>query len=179
MKKKYFIIINSIIIFFLAFISHFVYEYLKSDMTSIFFPVNESIWEHMKLLFTPFLIDALILYFYFKKSNIVYHNLLFSALFSSLFSIFFYLIIFLPIYVFFKTNVIFDISLLIITIIISQIIQYKILKKEVSLYPNLSLITIIVICIIFGYLTYNPPRNFVFYDTIKNKYGINIYLLTN
>lgn len=179
MKKQNFIIINSIIIIILAFISHFVYDYFKSDITSIFFPVNESIWEHMKLLYTPFLIDALILYFYFEKSNIVYHNLLFSTLFSSLFSIFFYLIIYLPVYVLFNTNLIFDISLLIITILISQMIQYKILKKEASLYPSLSLIAIIIICIILGYLTYNPLRNFIFYDTLKNKYGLNIYVLTN
>lgn len=179
MKKQYFIIINSIIILFLTFISHFAYEYFKSDITSIFFPVNESIWEHMKLLYTPFIIDVLILYLYFRKLNIVYHNLLFSALFSSLFSIFFYLIIYLPVYVLFKTNFIFDISLLIITIIISQIIQYNILKKKISFDSNLSLIIIIVIYIIFGYLTYNPLRNFIFYDTMKNKYGINIYLLTN
>lgn len=179
MKTKKFIFINSIIIFSLAAISHFVYEYLPNNFTAIFFPVNESIWEHMKLLYTPFIIDIIILYITFKKLNIVYHNLALSALISSIFSIFVYLIIYLPVFVIFGNNLIFDIILLFLVIIGSQILQLYILKKEASDYTNFSIIMIILIYIIFGFLTYFPPRNFMFYDYSENKYGRNIYVLGN
>ena len=28
-----------------------------------------------------------------------------------------------------------------------------------------------------GILTYSPPENYIFLDTVENKYGINIYEL--
>ena len=94
-------------------------------------------------------------------------------------SIFVYLIIYLPVFVLFGNNLIFDIILLFLVIIGSQILQLYILKKEASDYTNFSIIMIILIYIIFGFLTYFPPRNFMFYDYSENKYGRNIYVLGN
>lgn len=38
-------------------LSHFFYEWSGgSTAAGIFFPVNESVWEHMKLVFFPFLV---------------------------------------------------------------------------------------------------------------------------
>lgn len=37
-------------------IGHFIYEWTHSPLAALFFPVNESPWEHLKLLFFPFLI---------------------------------------------------------------------------------------------------------------------------
>ena len=38
---------------------HFLYEWLPNAATSLFSPVNESLWEHIKLVFWPFLGAAL------------------------------------------------------------------------------------------------------------------------
>lgn len=180
MKTKKFIILNSIFIFLLATISHFVYSFFPNSFTAIFFPVNESIWEHMKLLYTPYLINLFVIYFFNKKFNIVYHNLIFSYLLSSIFSIFSYLLIYLPIFIYFKPNAFFNIILMIIIIFISQFILVYLSQKKVSnIITNFSFILIIIIYIIFGYLTYHPIRNYVFYDFNTNKYGINIYSLGN
>lgn len=35
--------------------NHFLYEWTGSALTACFCPVNESVWEHLKLLFFPFL----------------------------------------------------------------------------------------------------------------------------
>lgn len=35
--------------------NHFLYEWSGSALTAFFCPVNESVWEHLKLLFFPFL----------------------------------------------------------------------------------------------------------------------------
>lgn len=40
---------------------HFVYQWLPSPLTALFAPVNESLWEHGKLLFWPYLAAALAL----------------------------------------------------------------------------------------------------------------------
>ena len=37
-------------------LSHFVYQWLPLPLVSLFFPINESIWEHLKLLFWPLLL---------------------------------------------------------------------------------------------------------------------------
>ena len=148
-------------------------------MTSIFFPVNESIFEHMKLFYTSYLIDTLILYLFFLKLPLVYHNFLISGIVSAIFASILYIIIYLPIYFIFGNNLIFDISLLFIVIFISQIIFLKILKKNEIKYNNFALIIIICIYIMFGYLTYNPLHNFLFLDKLHNKYGTNTYILGN
>lgn len=40
---------------------HFVYDFFPSAVTAIFAPVSESLWEHLKLIFWPYLIAFLIL----------------------------------------------------------------------------------------------------------------------
>lgn len=42
-------------------ILHFLYQWLPNVLTSLFSPVNESLWEHVKLIFWPYLCAALIL----------------------------------------------------------------------------------------------------------------------
>jgi len=40
---------------------HFVYGWWPNALTAIFTPVNESVWEHLKLLFWPYLAAAWLL----------------------------------------------------------------------------------------------------------------------
>lgn len=40
--------------------AHFMYEYSgKNPVTALIAPINESVWEHLKLLFFPFLLSSL------------------------------------------------------------------------------------------------------------------------
>lgn len=48
---------------------HFAYEFLGENwIAGLFFPVNESIWEHLKLLFFPVALWWIIEWFVWKKS---------------------------------------------------------------------------------------------------------------
>ena len=40
---------------------HFVYDFVPSPAVALIAPVNESIWEHLKIIYWPFLAGALIL----------------------------------------------------------------------------------------------------------------------
>jgi len=40
---------------------HFLYELFPNVLTAIFSPMNESVWEHLKIIFWPYLAAALIL----------------------------------------------------------------------------------------------------------------------
>lgn len=160
-------------IFIISFGSHFIYDLLPNFITSIFFPVNESIFEHMKIIFTSILLYGPIDNMLLKKNNIELNNFTFQLFFTSFISIPIYLIIYLPIRAILGEKIIISISILLITYIISQIISYYILRKKTL--PKLNKITIpaiIITYIIFTILTYYPPKNFLFYDTQTKTYGI-------
>lgn len=170
-------IIGVIIIFALTVLYHFLYELLPNPIFSIFFPVNESIWEHMKLLYSGILSWGIIEYFILKKKQISYKNYVSTLFITMITSIIIYLIMYLPLYNAFGENMIISITLLIIVIIIEQILSYYLLNYSKE---NKTLNKVSVLLIVLGYvtlttLTYNPPRNYIFYDTVEHKYGIDIY----
>lgn len=169
-------IIGAIIIFLLCFPIHFLYEWLPNSLFSIFFPVNESIWEHMKLIYTSFVLYSIIDYFWLKKDN-KFNNFLFQLFFVPLIGIALYLIIYVPIYNIIGENMLFSIALLFFIIAVEQIISYLLLKADNIKYQNIiGIVGIILVYILFGYLTYKPIENYLFFDKQDSKYGINIYV---
>ena len=38
---------------------HFLYDFLPNPVTALFSPINESIWEHLKIIYWPYLIAML------------------------------------------------------------------------------------------------------------------------
>ena len=65
------------------------------------------------------------------------------------------------------------ISLLFIIFIIVEIFSYYIMNYKKIKYSNIiGIIIIVCLYIIFGCLTYNPPKTDLFYDTQKKIYGI-------
>lgn len=169
-------ILSSILIIALCFLFHFLYEWFPNPLFAIFFPVNESIWEHMKILFSSICFYGIIDYTILYKNKISFNNFFFNIFTTGFLSVFVYLLIFIPIYKNFGENMIVSISLMIIVIILSQMISYFILKsKHIHYINSISFILIIISYIVFGYLTYNPIHNYLFLDNIKNIYGINNY----
>lgn len=176
MSLKKIKIIDVFIIFILCILFHFLYEWFPSKLLSIFFPVNESIWEHMKLIYTSFLLCSLIDYIFSKLFKIKINNIIFSNFYSSIICIIIYLIIYLPINRFLGHNTFIAIFLLFLIIIIGQIISYLLMIKEENIsLKYISYVLIIIGYIVFGLLTYYPPKTDLFYDQMHKKYGINIY----
>ena len=168
MYKK--ILINSIIIFILSVLLHSLYHYLPCFLTSIFAPVNESIWEHMKIIFSSYMLYLLIKKLFFKKQE---NNLVTSFTISSIINIIIFLIIYIPVYLIFKENLIVTLIILFITIVISNYIMYKIQDKKINKKINkYSIYLIPLVYIIFAILTYFPIKGKLFIDPITNTYGI-------
>ena len=169
-------------IFILSFLSHFAYEIFPNIIFSFIFPVNESIWEHMKILFTSTLLYGKYFTkdqvdFYVKKYNIKYNNFPFQLYFTSLIGIPIYLVIYLPLYNLLGESPFISISLLLIVYIITQIVSYNILKEKELKILNIITIPVILLSYLgFIYLTYNPPHTYIFYDITEDKYSINDYI---
>lgn len=69
-KKFYkrYIVTGFLFVGILGTLFHFVYDWCRqARLIGLFVPVNESTWEHMKLLFIPMLIYIAICFQYVKK----------------------------------------------------------------------------------------------------------------
>ncbi len=172
MTLKKWKIISCIGIFLLSVLFHFIYDWFPNFFTSLFSPVNESIWEHNKIIVGSFLIWAIIEKIYYKKRA----NVIFAESISSLVCMLLVMLIFTPIYLYIlKTNdnMILTFAIYIIAIIISQIVSYNLLKQnhnsKLEELGTILFATFILINIIF---TYYPPHVALFYDFTNKIYGI-------
>lgn len=175
MNKKNLKIFGAILAFLLCFPLHFIYDKFPNFLTSVFTPVNESIWEHMKILFGSIIISGVIqkLIVIFKKETI--NNMCFSNFIAALTSIPIFLIIFLPIYAIIGENLIVNIILMLLTIIICEFIAYKITNLKDLKLENITILLVIIVYTIFGILTYYPPNNFLFIESqCKVIYILNV-----
>lgn len=172
MSLKNLKILGVIIAFILCFFFHFLYEEFPSFITSIIAPVNESIFEHMKILFSSILISGVIQKIIVKIKHLPYKNICISNVIVAFLSIFIFLIMFLPIYILIGKNLPITIILMFITIVISEIISVKIIRMKDLRLENAAILLTIIIYVIFGIFTYNPPKNELFKDPLDNSYGI-------
>lgn len=165
--------IGVIMAFFLAFPLHFLYDKVPSFITSIIAPVNESIIEHMKILFGSILVSGVIQKIIVKIKHLPYKNICISNVIAGISSIPIFLSFYLPIYYTIGEILPLTIFIMFIVIIISQIITYYISNKNKDLkMENLAIIFVVLIYITFGLLTYFPPKADLFKDPLTNHYGI-------
>ena len=163
------ILINTIGIFILCSIIHFGYSTFPNFFTSIFFPVNESIWEHLKMIFSSTVIYTLI-----RRIFVNDQAFLIEAYLKSMLTIIILLIIYLPVNYMLGEILILTMIILLISIFISEVIVSKLpLKKHHKTLNIIGAILIIINFIVFTYLSYNPIKVGLLYDKPSDKYGID------
>ena len=171
MNKK-FVFINTILTFTIGFLVHNIYQWIPSTITTIF-PVNESLFEHMKLIFISPIISSLIIYFYYKIKDYQVNNLLFGLIVSTIFNIIIFYLIYLPLYYELGQSMFMTLSIYFLTIILSNYLYYLIIEmKNNSKLNKLSFIVILIIGFILTYFTYHPIKIDFFRDPENNTYGI-------
>ena len=159
-------IVVIIICLFLGTILHFTYEWSgENKFIASFSAVNESVWEHLKLVFFPMLIMALIEYFYVKE---IANNYLEAKTIGILSSMSFIVIVFFTYTGIIGTNfALIDILIFIVSIILGEWIAYKLMirKDESTIITKiLSVIILEFFLISFLAFTYNPPMANIFSD---------------
>ncbi len=165
-------VIAFIVTIFFSFVFHFIYDFMPNSITAIFFPVNESVWEHMKILYSSIIFYGIIDYFINRKYDIGYNNFFMNLFICSVSSVIIYLAIFLPIYFKIGESMFISIGLMIFVFAIAYVISYYILKSDSIGFKYLWVSFIILGYVIFGYLTFNPIHNHLFFDTHHEVYGI-------
>lgn len=172
MSLKKIKIINVVFLFLLSFLWHFMYDWFPNTIFALVFPVNESIWEHMKIIYYCLFMGSILEFVLCKKNNIKINNFYIEAMVKSILGVIFYLIIFIPLYLWLGESMFISISLMLITYIFMEYIGYKILTGEEMNINILPVIIIVLGCVMFVILTFYPLHNFLFFDEVKFGYGI-------
>jgi hypothetical protein len=155
-----------------AFVFHFLYQIFPNFLFSIFFPVNESVWEHMKMLYSSIVFYGIIDYFLGKKFDINYKNFIMNVFILSFSSIIIYLALFLPIYYSIGESMFMSIGIMILTFAIIYVMSYFILSTNEKGLDYIWFSLIVGGYIFFIYLTYFPLHQQLFFDTKDEIYGI-------
>lgn len=165
------LVISFIFISVFGTLLHFTHNWLKNGvLLHIFSAINESTWEHMKLLIAPTLI---VLLFQFLTTGTQYKNIFFGILILLIVEILTIPLIFEPLRLIIKKVPLFlSILIFYISILFGLLSEYFVLRNRFFLLnETYSLAFILLIVIIFGIFTYYPPRIFLFKDPITGKHG--------
>lgn len=151
---------------------HFLYDWLgKSVLVAPFSGVNESTWEHMKLLFWPMLLFATVQHAFFRdRADFWGVKLRGSLMGVSLIPIIFYT----------YNGVIgpspdwFNITIFFISAAVTYLYELHLLRTEKTRYafPKLAITALCIIALLFIIFTFLPPRIGIFKDPVTGSYGI-------
>lgn len=154
-----------------SFINHYLFEWTKNCvLIAPFVPINESVWEHGKLLFFPFLFFSVFQSFYFTKSkNFLFAKSLCLLLCTPVMIMFYYTYTGIIGY----HVLIIDILIAVTIIIFMHFLSYKILTSEKTISCNFLYIIVIIIIFVFVIFTFFPPKIPLFMDSTTGLYGIS------
>ena len=148
---------------------HFTYEWSRNNqIVGTFSAINESTWEHLKLLFFPMLIFAI-----FEGINIYKetNNYIEAKTIGIIFGMLFITVFFFTYTGIIGTNfAVLDIGSFFVGVILSEVIAYKIMQMKsfsTNKTKRISIILIIIITLCFIIFTFNPPNINYFRDPVQ------------
>ncbi len=151
---------------------HFVYDWTDSTAAALFSGVNESTWEHMKLLFFPMLLFAVVQSFFIGRQ---YENYWCIKLKGTLLGIVLIPVIFYTLRGIFGTTPDWiNIAIFFVCAAIAFIYETKQFKKG-SLpckCEKWALAALCIIAVAFWVFTFITPEIPLFQDPIDNSFGI-------
>lgn len=150
---------------------HFTYEWSNGvNMVALFSAVNESTWEHLKLLFFPYLLFAIFEYILLQDE---YENIITAKCFGVISGMLFIPILFYSyIAVFQKDSFLYDISIFVLSVILSYVISYTIMRKNSCSLETICIYILLLVTIAFFVFTFKPPECFIFLDPVTGSYGL-------
>ena len=168
------LILGGIFIGLIGPILHFAFEWTNWLPLAIFAPVNESPWEHTKLLFWP-AVWFLVVEFAFLYRKEEPKNFFFAKTVGILVMPLAMLGLFYGYSLILGTNTLMaDIIVFYIAIILGQLVSYKLYSSNpVSATLNrFSILALLGFALLVAVFVFYPPQIPLFYDTFNGGYGI-------
>ena len=151
---------------------HFLYDWTGGNVfAALISGVNESTWEHMKLLFFPMFFFALFQSRFFKEHENFWCVKLVGILVG---------LVLIPVFFYTYNGVIgkspdwINISIFFISAAIAYFVEARLFKKGISCkYSKIAFVTICLIAALFIVFTFSTPEIDLFKDPIDGSYGLN------
>ena len=153
-------------------ILHFLYDWTGGSIfVAPFSGINESTWEHMKLLFWPLFFFALIQRLFFKDRQSFWRVKLMHILLG---------LVLIPV-LFYTYNGAFgkspdwvNIAIFYISALLAFLFEWRAFKQDPLLcrHPWLAFAAICLIGVLFVVFTFTPPQIPLFQDPLTGTYGI-------
>ena len=174
-KDEKSILLGIPIIFLLSVPLHFAYEFSgNNSIVGIFTPVNESIWEHLKLAMYPTTLWYIIYFLIFKNNHSLDIKSLFAQCTSST------LISIIIVVTFYYTytgalgihSLILDILSLVLGTSLGQTFSFIYFSKHAVTNINIYIALYVIMAVLFTLFTFIPPKLPIFLDPETKTYGI-------
>lgn len=151
---------------------HFLYDWTgESVLAAPFSAVNESTWEHMKLLFYPIFIFSFIEYKFIGNE---YDNIWCATLFGAIAGL-----VAIPVLYYVSTGAFgiradwFNVAIFFIAAGIAYYVEAQILKNDIDFCTQtVGFAALCVIALMFVVMTFVTPKLPLFKDPITGNYGI-------
>lgn len=173
---KKIILIGCLISVVLGIFLHFAYDLSGNNMlVGLFTPINESVWEHLKLILVPFTLFSITFYFYTKQR---FSNMFLVTLFGNIVGMFvIVLLYYLGISIFKEDNVVYNTLIFAVGMISSYLILYlgiynKEFIDETKNSTTLGICSLTLLITLFILNTFSPIKLDITRDPISKTYGI-------
>lgn len=158
-------------------LSHFFYSWFgESPLAAPFFPVNESTWEHLKLLVSPMFLFSAAEYFVYGKKTPGFLPVRVLSLFSGM------IVIVAAFYTYTAMTgqhwLWADIGVFVLAVVLAYLLSYLLLLKKPGVFAQTPIISIsagilmALLLVCFIVFTAEPPHIFLFCDPVTGGYGI-------
>ena len=158
-----FVLVSLAIIVGLSGVQHFIYDLAPNPFFALFAPISESVWEHLKIVFYPFVFVWIIGYFLIKRHlNVGAKEMLFAAVLGSTTACFLVVFLFYLVHsgLAVEQNSIIEIGVETASIFVGQLVAWHIAKNSKQISPIVSISVIfvwVVAFIVFSFITPNAP----------------------
>lgn len=170
-RLKRYAVIGIFFVILAGTLSHFLYEWSgKHIVVGLFTPVNESVWEHMKLLFFPMLLYSLFLILRLRGDYPCLPSSLWAGLLAgtSAIPVFYYTYI----WILDRDVFLLDLATFILSVVIAFWISYRLaLSCRAKSFCILLACCVCLLFLCFLWFTYHPPKAMLFADPAARKAG--------
>ena len=160
-KIRMYQIFSAIFVIILGSLFHFTYNLSgENPIVAIFSSINESVWEHLKLLYFPMLLTIVIGYFYIGKEI---PNFLCSKTIGILVAMLFVVIFFYTYTGILGYNIaILDISSFVIATVLGEFVSYILIVNNFDYNNWIAIFILAILFICFAIFTFKTPNLGIF-----------------
>lgn len=169
------ILIGIPILFLIGSCMHFIYDFTSNNVIiAAIAPVNESVWEHLKMVVLPVILWWTIYYFATGDINNIDKNKWFTGALAALLTA----LITIPLLYYFYTtafgvkSLVVDVLLLFLALLFGQLAGLHFYKYHIGINSNIAISILVLLILLFIYFTFYPPHLPLFRDSMTGKYGV-------